>query len=233
MAFISYFNPRDKTISGIALNYFDDHFKLTRRIDAAEGAFQNGHWVFDDIMEQVLDKKTGSYEVEFHEKKTENLDFLPDDLQRVAKKSEEMSFRELLNYIRNVEAEGYDATPYRVDLQAKFALPAACLIVCIIGAGISVRKINKYGLSVNIALGIVVVFFYYVSHSFCLSLGSAKARPGSFHWHRRFIRYRCFTVPAGSSGSWVIKKEYFLSEDCHAGSFVSGIWPWAVPEKPP
>jgi lipopolysaccharide export system permease protein len=194
IAFISYFNPRDKTISGIALNYFDDHFKLTRRIDAAKGVFQNGQWVFDDIMEQVLDKKTGSYEVEFHDKKIENLDFLPDDLQRGVKKSEEMGFRELLNYIRNVEAEGYDATPYRVDLQAKFALPVACLIVCIIGAGISVRKINKYGLSVNIALGIVVVFLYYVSYSFCLSLGYGGLLPPIVAaWASNFI-FACMAL---------------------------------------
>ena len=44
IAFISYFNPRDKTISGIALNYFDNHFRLTRRIDAAKGVFKDGHW---------------------------------------------------------------------------------------------------------------------------------------------------------------------------------------------
>ena len=37
IAFISYFNPREKTISGITLNYFDSQFKLERRVDAAMG----------------------------------------------------------------------------------------------------------------------------------------------------------------------------------------------------
>ena len=194
IAYISYYNPRDKSISGIALNYFDDRFRLTRRIDAAKGVFQDGHWVLDDIMEQVLNKTNGSYEVEFHEKRIAKLNFLPEDLQRVAKKSEEMSFSELLNYIREVEAEGYDATPYRVDLQAKFALPVACLIVCIIGAGISVRKISKYGLSVNIAMGIVVVFLYYVSYSFCLSLGYGGLLPPIIAaWMSNFI-FACMAL---------------------------------------
>ena len=53
-------------------------------------------------------------------------------LKRVAKKSEEMSFKELFEYIRNIESEGYDATPYRVDFHAKFALPVACLIVSVV-----------------------------------------------------------------------------------------------------
>lgn len=177
IAFISYFNPNDQTISGITLNYFDRHFRLTRRVDAARGEFQQGRWAFIDVMEQILDKNTGSYKVKFHANKVEKIDFLPEDLQRAVKKSEEMSFKELLYFIRDVEAEGYDATPYRVDLHGKFALPVACLIVCLIGAGITVRKITDHGLSVNITLGIGVVFLYWISHSFCLSLGYGGLLP--------------------------------------------------------
>jgi lipopolysaccharide export system permease protein len=194
IAFISYFNPRDKSISGIALNYFDDRFRLTRRIDAAKGVFQEGHWVFNDIMEQVLNPKTGSYDVNFHKWKIEDIDLLPEDLQRVAKKSEEMDFMELLYYIRDVEAEGYDANPYRVDLYGKFALPLSCLIVCIIGAGLAVRKISKHGLSVNIALGMVVVFLYWISYSFCVSLGYGGVLPPFIAaWVSNFI-FACFAL---------------------------------------
>jgi lipopolysaccharide export system permease protein len=194
IAFISYFNPRDKTISGIALNYFDAQFRLIRRIDAAKGVFQDGHWVFNDIMEQALNPKTGSYEVRFQEKKIEKLSFLPEDLQRVAKKSEEMSLMELFDYIRDIQSEGYDATPYQVDLQGKLALPFACLIVCLIGTGIAIRKIAKHGLSVNIALGIAVVFLYWISYSFCLSLGYGGVLPPAIAaWTSNFI-FACLAL---------------------------------------
>ncbi len=194
IAFISYFNPKNKTISGITLNYFDRQFKLKRRVDAARGEFQQGQWVFKDIMEQILNKNTGSYEIKFHEQKVEKVDFLPEDLQRVAKKSEEMSFKELLYYIRDVEAEGYDATPYWVDLHGKFALPVASLIVCLIGAGITVGKINRRGLSVDIALGIVVIFLYWISHSFCMSLGYGGMLPPVIAaWMSNFI-FGCFAI---------------------------------------
>ncbi len=194
IAFISYFNPKNKTISGVTLNYFDRHFKLKRRVDAARGEFQKGQWVFNDIMEQTLNDKTGSYDIKFHEQKVEKIDFLPEDLQRVAKKSEEMSFKELLHYIREVETEGYDATPYRVDLHGKFALPVACLIVCLIGTGITVRKITRYGFSVNIALGIVVIFLYWIMHSFCMSLGYGGMLPPVIAaWTANFI-FACFAI---------------------------------------
>lgn len=188
IAFITYFNPRGKTISGITLNYFDSQFKLERRVDAARGEFQKDRWVFKDIMEQTLDKQTGSYKIQFHKEKAEKIDFLPEDLQRVAKKSEEMSYKELLSYIQEVEAEGYDATPYRVDLHGKFALPVASLIICLIGVGITVRKISRHGFAVNIALGVLMIFLYWIFHSFCMSLGyGGMLPPAMAAWMSNFI----------------------------------------------
>jgi len=189
---ISYFNPKDQTISGVTLNYFDQQFRLTRRFDAAKGIFKQGQWVFYDTMEQVLNKKTGSYDVEMKSEKVEDIDFLPEDLQRAAKKSEEMSFQELYRYVQDVEAEGYDATPYRVDFHSKFALPVTCLILCIIGTGIALRKNTSQGLSVPIIYGITVVFLYWISQSFCLSLGyGGILSPVIAAWAANFI-FACF-----------------------------------------
>jgi lipopolysaccharide export system permease protein len=194
IAFISYFNPKNDTISGVTLNFFDSQFRLNRRVDAAKGQFRHGQWVFNDTMEQNLNTSTRAYEIRFSKQKVEAVDFLPEDLQRVAKKSEEMSFKELLRYIRDVESEGYDATPYRVDLHGKFALPVACLIVCLIGAGITVRKMNKHGLSINIALGMVVIFVYWIVHSFCLSLGHGGMLPPVIAaWMSNFV-FACFGI---------------------------------------
>ena len=189
---ISYFNPKDQTISGITLNYFDQQFKLTRRVDAVKGRFIERQWVLYDTMEQVLNQNTGSYDVEFHTEKVEDIDFLPEDLQRVAKKSEEMNFQEIYHYVQDVEAEGYDATPYRVDFHGKFALPVACLILCIIGVGITLRKHTGQGLSVTIIYGITVVFLYWISQSFCLSLGYGGILPPIIAaWISNFI-FTCF-----------------------------------------
>jgi lipopolysaccharide export system permease protein len=189
---ISYFNPKDRTISGITLNYFDEHFRLTRRVDAAKGRFKQGKWLFYDTMEQVLNNKTGSYDVEFQSEKFEDIDFLPEDLQRAAKKSEEMSSQELYHYVQDIEAEGYDATPYRVDFHGKFALPVACLILCIIGTGITLKKNTRQSLSVAIIYGIAVVFLYWISQSFCLSLGHGGIlSPVIAAWIANFI-FACF-----------------------------------------
>jgi lipopolysaccharide export system permease protein len=105
-----------------------------------------------------------------------------------------MSFKELLYYIREIEAEGYDATSYRVDLHSKFAIPFACLIVCLIGTGITVRKISAHGLAVNITVGIFMIFLYWISQSFCMSLGYGGMLPPFIAaWMSNFI-FGCFAI---------------------------------------
>ena len=194
IAYISYFNPRDQSLSGITLNHFDQQFRLIRRVDAAKGEFQNRGWVFYDVMEQKLDSQSGSYAVNFSDEQVEEIDLTPDDLKRAAKKSEEMSVRELYHYIRDVESEGYDATPYRVDLQGKFALPVSCIIVCIIGTSVTLRKTTREGLTMNIISGMVIVFLYFIVQGFCTSLGYGGVLPPLIAaWIANFI-FACVAV---------------------------------------
>ncbi len=194
IAFISYFNPQDQSLSGITLNHFDRQFRLVRRVDAARGKFQNNQWIFYDVMEQKLDGQSGSYSVSFADEQAERIDLSPEDLKRAAKKSEEMSFKELYRYIQDVEGEGYDATPYRVDLQAKFALPLACIIVCIIGVGVTLRKTTREGLALNVMFGMVAVFLYWIAQGFCTSLGYGGVLPPFIAaWTANFI-FTCLAV---------------------------------------
>ena len=195
IAHIRYYNPAAGSIFGITINYFDKDFRLIRRIDAEKGAFMNGKWVFYDLMEQRLDKATGNYNVYSYKEKAEELDILPQDLKRVVKKAEEMNFLELLAYIKRVEAEGYDATKYRVDLCAKTAMPFVCIIFSILGAGIAAKgKIRKAGMSTGIAFGIGIAFLYWSFYSFCLSLGYGSILPPFIAaWVTNFI-FLCFGI---------------------------------------
>jgi lipopolysaccharide export system permease protein len=172
-----HFNPQKKSISGITLNYFDDQFRLVKRVIAREGVYQQNHWIFYDVMEQLLDTASDQYVVSFYPERAEPLEFEPEELKRVAKRSEEMNVVELFDYIHNVESEGYDATNYRVDFQAKFALPLVCIIMGIVATGIGVRQKAREGLSVNIALGVSTIFFYWIVQSFCVSLGYGGMLP--------------------------------------------------------
>ena len=169
IAHIGYFNSTDKTIYGITLNFFDDNFRVIRRLDAAKGVYKEGLWIFFDIIEQRLGEKNNG--IILHKEIMEKLDFSPESLGKVAVKSEAMNITELYDYIGKIEFEGYDATKYRVDFYAKLVFPFICIIMCIVGTGVALRLKAKESLPVSIVYGIGTVFFYWIFYSFCLSLG--------------------------------------------------------------
>ncbi|MDM8514632.1 LPS export ABC transporter permease LptG [Desulfobacterales bacterium HSG16] len=174
---IAYYDRKVKAIRGVTLYYFDDDFNIARRVDARTGIFSDRQWTLFNLMEQVFDNSEGKNKVFFHDQKIENIGLVPDDLQRVVKKSEEMNYRELKDFIDKVEGEGYDATIYRVDLYAKIAFPFICIILCLVGAGIAAKGKMKEGLPLDIAFGIGITFLYWIFYSFCLSLGYGEMLP--------------------------------------------------------
>ena len=168
---IKYYNSSNKTIFGVTRSTFDENFRLIQKIDARKGVFEEGKWMLHELIEQNFSKESERTKVTFHKNKVEKLNLLPEDLKRVIKISEEMSFKELLEFIRKVESEGYDAAIYKVDLYAKIAFPFTCIIMCLLGTGIAIRGKTRDGLPVSIAYGIGIAFSYWIFYSFCLSLG--------------------------------------------------------------
>jgi lipopolysaccharide export system permease protein len=161
----------------VTVSIFDERFQLVRRLDAREGVFQDGRWLLRDLMEQVRDDAQGGFRVALHPEKAEDLGLAPEDLQRVAKSSEEMSFWDLWAYVRRIEAEGYNATVYRVDLHAKATFPLVCLILCLCGPGIAARRGRRDNLAVVMVYGILTAFGFWVLQSLCLSMGYGGMLP--------------------------------------------------------
>jgi lipopolysaccharide export system permease protein len=177
---IEYYNPASQSIFGVSLYDFDQQFQLARRMDAERGTFSDGQWHFYNTLEQRLDPENPekkAYDIRFRADQPVTLNLLPDDLKSVIKKSEEMGFVELLDYIRKVENEGYDATIYKVDLHSKVAFPLICVVMCVAGMGLAVRSSLKDKLPLAIIYGIGVSFFFWVIYSFCLSLGYGGMLP--------------------------------------------------------
>jgi lipopolysaccharide export system permease protein len=174
---IKYYSPADTAIFGITLNYFDENFRLVRRIDAEEGIYIGGTWRLFGVIQQDLVKGEGRYNITHQEESPSRLEFVPEDLKKVVKKGEEMSYSELSTYIRDIENEGYDATTYRVDLWAKIAFPFVCLIMGIIGTGLPLWRKRQEGLAGSLFYGIGLAFIYWTLHSFSMSLGYGRILP--------------------------------------------------------
>jgi lipopolysaccharide export system permease protein len=174
---IKYYHPPSKAIFGFTRFYFDSDFRLVKRLDAEKGTYIKDHWQLNDCMTQKLNKKNNAYRITFDDTINEDLEFQPQDFNQIVPKSQEMNFRELREYSQKVEQEGYDATVYKVDMHAKTAHPVVCILMGLLGIGLTARKQLRSGLPVSIMYGLVIGFLFWVFQSFCLSLGYGEILP--------------------------------------------------------
>jgi lipopolysaccharide export system permease protein len=174
---IQFFDPVQKTVAGVCATTMTDDFTLLSRIDARHGRYELGQWLLEDVVEQTHNPDTGDYDVTLSDMKVLDLGLLPEDLDQLVRKSDEMGFFELKAYVEKVRAEGYDATFYQVDMHGKIALPFICVIMALTGAATGLRRFAKANLPAAIGLGVVVSFFYWVIYGICLSMGYARVLP--------------------------------------------------------
>ena len=191
---INYYHPGNKTIFGLVHNFFDKDFNLVRRIDVEKAIYTKGQWRLEDVVEQVLVPESNTFRSAFHASLMEPLELLPDDLKKIARKSEEMGVRDIIEYIRQVESEGYSTHSLWVDLHIKLAYPFACLIMCLIGYGVAINPRLKEGLPYGILIGLGVIFLYWISYSFGVSLGYGEMLPAFISVWAADIVFFCIGV---------------------------------------
>lgn len=174
---ISVYNSKTAIAKGITVNRFDREFRLVERVDAKRGRYDKDKWRLEDGIVQKYDPDSGKTTVKPFSSYRTSLSFTPDSLSQATPRAEEMSFMQLYHYIKRVEAEGYDAGQYRVDLHTKIAFPFLCIIMSLMGAGLAARGKIREGLAISITYGIGIAFFYWIVFSFCVSLGYAGMLP--------------------------------------------------------
>ena len=174
---INFFDPVQQTIAGITATTMGGKFKILARIDAKTGRYEDGKWILEGVIEQSYKAHENDYEVTMSPMKNIDLKIKPGDLGAMAKKSDEMSFFELKEYVKKVEKEGYDSITYQVDMNGKIAFPFICIIMALTGAATGMRSFVKTNMPAAITVGVVICFLYWVMYGFCLSMGYAKVLP--------------------------------------------------------
>lgn len=174
---ISRYVPERNRVTGVTLFNFDDAFRLIERIDAKSGRFEDDHWRLDNVIQQTFQEGDNAQRVTMHRQFVAQIELVPDDLARAAKRSDEMGLAELGRYIHKVEREGYSATRYRVDYHSKIAAPFVCIFLSVLGAALALRGKLREGLPVSITYGLGTAFLYWIFNGFCISLGYAEMVP--------------------------------------------------------
>ena len=164
-----------QTMEGVKIYLFDRQFHLVQVIAAARAQFQGSHWRFFQGQIQTMGPggPTGG---EMFQQRDLVLTERPEDFADLEKKVTEMDFNELAGYVRRLERDGYKSTTYRVDLYSRLSLGLTPLIMVVLGLALALRH-NQVHLTSVVALGMGLMFIYWLFFGFSASFGQAGRWP--------------------------------------------------------
>jgi len=173
---ISAFQPVTRELYGITYFEVARPFRPARRVDAARAVWTDGEWEFQDAVERTF-LPEGDVKTVHLDRVTLGLRESPEEFQTLARHTEHFPFFQLRGTIQEIEAAGYDATPYRVELHRKISFPALNVITVLLGLPFALRLPKTGGLASAVGISLVVGFFFWVIYAFTLSLGKTGMLP--------------------------------------------------------
>ena len=172
---IDFYDPKNKIMRKATFYFFDDNFRLVKRIDAKKGAWFEHKWrLYNGVIQKIGNSE--NYGMEPFEMIDLEIPEGPDAFVKRMRSPEEMSYWELKRYAENVGLEGYDATRYFVDMNIKVAFPFVNFIMILLG--IPIALINKRGgTPLAVSIGVIACFMYLVIFGFSRSFGLSEILP--------------------------------------------------------
>lgn len=171
-----YFDDSQRMLQRLQVFEFDDRFRLVARLFADHARFEDGEWTLDRGWTRSFDGRrqldyepfSGSVRVDL----AEAPDFFADEMRR----PDQMGFRELAEYSKELRESGRPQPRYEVALYNKIAFPIGAVVMAMVGFPFAFRIERRgalYGLGISIALGVVFVLVY----AFFRTLGEVGALP--------------------------------------------------------
>lgn len=163
-------------LKGLTIYEIDQKFKLTKRIDASEAKWLNNRW---QLLNGVIRNfgVDGSINVKLFEIIEINIPVTWENFKNIERRSREMSYTELRNYIQKIQYAGYDATRYLVELYSKYSFPLLNIIMVLIGIPFSFKTARSKGVTLNIGISIIIGFIYGIIYYIFVSFGKSGVLP--------------------------------------------------------
>ncbi|MBI5969669.1 MAG: LPS export ABC transporter permease LptG [Deltaproteobacteria bacterium] len=173
---VRYADMREQRLEGLTLFMLEKPFIVTGRINAKNAVWVNGLWVAKDA--EVWDfpaggiaKRRGAFDMTLPDIPS------PEDISVAEGLLKNMGFMELKRYIEGIEAEGYNASKYRIDLYAKLTFPLVCFIMVLIGIPFALKTGRHGGIASGVGLSVVIAFGFWVVFAISRSLGTNGVIP--------------------------------------------------------
>lgn len=150
--------PQEKVARNVLIQEYNGDV-LIRRTDAMEMVWKDGRWILKKVYIRTFVE--GEEKMNYREQmERSDLSLFPADLAKQQKDPEEMSFRELRDYIDRVRKIGGEYKRWLVDLHMKISFPFANFIMVLFGAPLA-SNLKRGGMVVGFVISFLICFLYW------------------------------------------------------------------------
>jgi lipopolysaccharide export system permease protein len=173
IANIDFVSPDRNVMFGLNIFKLNTDFTVRERIQAGSLLWEDNAWRLKQSMvyvqkgDTIIDRPADG--------EVYNIVETPADLGMIVKRSEEMSFSELWDYVRRIKTSGYNAMREEMELYGKISFPFSSLLMVMIATPLSLQRVRSGGAGKGIAIAVFISFAYWG----LLSIGTALGRSGA------------------------------------------------------
>lgn len=185
------FMPTERRVADVIALWLEGAGGRSRKKMVAESGEWNGSsWVFKGVMEYQIDSRgriLGEPKT-IPEKIYPDIQFTPEELERISSESIYLSYRDLKKAIAQLRENGIDASEEKVELHSRLSMPWQGLIMMLIAVPILAPTRNRKAIAGSVLMCVILVFAYHVSTAVGLALGKAgKLMPFLGAWAGNII----------------------------------------------
>lgn len=183
---IKHYDYYDKILQGASFYFFDDDFRVIKKVDGNKGVWEDGQWIIKDGVMQVIDEG-GEYKFERFDEHILDIPETPETFVKEMKDSDELGFFKMREVAEKMQSEGYDNSRYIIDMNIKVAYPVIIVIMVMIGFAVPLMQ-RQVRIPLSVMAGILTSFLYMAALGFSRSLGlSGVFPPFLAAWFANFL----------------------------------------------
>ena len=167
--------PGTSDLYGVTILEVGPDFRLASRLDARRAHWTGDAWELKDGAFREA-RSDGQIESVPFTVTALNLDERIEDFTHIQKPVAAMSYLELSEYVRKLDAAGFHAKKYLVELYAKLAFPLVNLIMVLVAIPFALQAPRSTRL-VGVGLAIAIMVGYVVVHQAAVALARADLLP--------------------------------------------------------
>lgn len=171
------FDPQLKTIHGMSIYTFDEHFNLIQVIGAEKAEHTEKGWKLRTGAVAVFPSDDAFPLIQDFDKKEVLLEETPKDFLEIEKEVDGLRLKDLYSYIQRMNNAGANTKAYEVKFHSRISQSLIPVVMCLLAVPFSIGRRREGGMAADLGFCLLMTFVYWLTYSVGLAMGSNGALP--------------------------------------------------------